>query len=235
MKQFAVIVKLLFGLVMLSACLYPGNETQSRMPVEEQVKQVQHAVNEYRNDHDGLLPIKDRHHETDPFLKYAVEFQKLVPRYLHEIPDNAYEKGGFHQYVIIETEKNPEVKLADLRIADKIQELHARIKRQTYPPFQKKISHNVYTLDFSKLGYKEEPVVESPFTGQNLPLVISGEGNIYVDYAADLYQQMKKKSNTYYRNEDLRMLLAEDSLFVPAFSLPYTADDSGEPVFMDKK
>ena len=44
---------------------------------------------------------------------------------------------------------------------------------------------------------------------------------------------LKNKKNAYKTGEDIRDLLVEDSLFVPAYSSPYTIDsETKEPVFL---
>ena len=53
-------------------------------------------------------------------MKYPIDFKRLVPQYMAEPPGNAYESGGVFQYVIVNAEKNPTVKIFDLRIADLI-------------------------------------------------------------------------------------------------------------------
>ena len=43
-----------------------------------------------------------------------------------------------------------------------------------------------------KLGLKAPPTVTSPVTGESLPLLISSNGEIYVDYRSDFAQILKK-------------------------------------------
>ena len=74
----------------------------------------------------------------------------------------------------------------------------------------------------------------SPFTGHYLPLRITGEGKIIVDYASDLYQMLREnREYSLQKGEDIRWILTENSPFVPAYSLPYTVDEHGEPVFLE--
>lgn len=208
---------------------------RTKMPNEEQIKMVQQAVNEYKNDHDGILPIKNKDAETDSYIKYPIDFKRLVPKYLAEIPVNAFENGGYYQYVIINPEKNPTVKVFDLRIAETIRDIQFRLSTQKYPPYKERIANNVFTLDFKKLGYKETPTVTSPFSKRELPLVITGDGSIYVDYREDLYQKLKElKGESINIDEDIRYILTKDSPFVPAYSLPYTVDEKGDPIFKNK-
>ena len=79
--------------------------------------------------------------------------------------------------------------------------------------------------------------VVSPFTNQNLSFVINGNAEIFVDYRNDLYEALRKQNGAlnYQKGEDIRDLLLKDSLFVPAYSLPYTIDENtNEPIFLEK-
>ncbi|NWN96476.1 MAG: hypothetical protein HLX45_02770 [Bacillus sp. (in: Bacteria)] len=220
----------------LSGCLYPEDDQAKRLPNEVEVEAVQKAVDNYYQDNDGILPIKNKDDETDMFMKYLVDFKRIVPQYLSEIPKNAYENGGVFQYVIMNPETNPTVKIFDLRIAEKIREVNYRLVSKEYPPFKEVIGKNAFSLDYKKLGFEEDPMIESPYTGKNLPLIMSGEGELYVDYTNDLYQLWETgKLSKVKPGEDIRIMLAEQSIFVPAYSLPYTIDEQGKPVFMGKK
>ena len=84
----------------------------------------------------GLLPIKTRELETDIYIKYPIEFSKIVPAYTEKIPSNAYETGGIYQYVLIDVETNPTVKLVDLRSAERIRELNLRKNINGRVPFK---------------------------------------------------------------------------------------------------
>lgn len=235
MKQIIRVFSLIFVSCILSGCLYPKERIAQQIPAETSVQQVQEAVEAYQSENNGLLPIKNKDSEMDQYIKYLIDFTKLVPQYLPEIPANAYEAGGVFQYVIITPETNPTVKIFDMEIAERIREINIRLSMQKYPPFKEVIQDNVFSLDFNKLGYEQEPVIISPFSGQNLPFIISSDGEIYVDYSADIYQILQEKDvEQVEKYKDLRSLLVEDSIFVPAYSLPYTIDDFGAPVFIIK-
>lgn len=225
--------------LLLSGCLYPDERLkQNQIPYKDQVASVQEAVNEYRQATGGLLPIQTRDMKTPIYQKYPIDFQKLVPRYIPEPPGNAFESGGVFQYVIVDAETNPTVKLLDLRIAEQIRDLNLRLSMyrdsHRYPPFKQMVAKGVFTLDYQKLGYKEPPYAVSPFSGNNLPFVIDYHGDIYVDYRMDLYEALKKTKHSYKPGDDIREVLVKNSLFVPAYSLPYTVDGKGEPVFFVK-
>lgn len=234
-KLKKILPGLLLVLILLSGCMYPEeNLAQNKIPYEAQIESVQNAIGQYQEANDGILPIKTKDASTPIYQKYLIDFKKIVPGYIPEIPGNAFENGGIFQYVLIDVETEPTVKLLDLRMAETIRDIKLRLKANKYPPFKEQLSKNVFTLDYSKLGYSEDPVAISPYTGANLPYVITGDGEIYVDYRSDLYQAVKDNEYTSTPGEDIRHILTENSMFVPAYSLPYTMDSSnGEPIFLD--
>ncbi|HWO75858.1 MAG TPA: hypothetical protein VNM69_08130 [Bacillus sp. (in: firmicutes)] len=229
-KLTAIIMAAFF----LSGCLYPDSErSQNQIPYIEQLESVQKAVDQFRTDQGGLLPIKTKEGDTPIYQKYLIDFGKLVPKYLPEAPGNSFENGGVYQYVLVNVEEDPEVKVFDLRIAEQINEITLRIRANGYPPYKEALANNVYSLDFKQIGYTEPPTVKSPFTGLELPFVINGQGQLFVDYRTDLYQALKNQSSHVKPGEDIRSILLEDSVFVPAYSLPYTIEaNSDEPIFM---
>lgn len=228
-----VIASLIFSL--LTGCAQQNLEAAPVFPNERIIAQVQAAIDAYYQDTGGLLPLKNSDADTDIYMKYKIDFNKLVPDYLMQTPPNAYEKGGIFQYVIINPETEPEVKVIDLRIAETIRTIHLRLRSVEYPPYKQQIGKNVFTLDYKKLGFSEAPVVISPFTGNNLPIVITGDGQLVVDYASDLYQRMQERPDfPIEKGADIRWILVEDSAFVPAYSVPYTIDDQREPVFANE-
>ncbi|CEG27663.1 hypothetical protein [Bacillus sp. B-jedd] len=224
---------LFIAISLLGGCMYPSSElSENQIPYEEQLKSVQAVVESFQKDNGGILPIKTKEADTPIYEKYVIDFTRISPRYMQEPPGNAFENGGVFQYVLIDVETNPTVKLLDLRIVDKIRDIKMRIRANGYPPYKDKLADNVYSLDFSQLGYKEPPHVVSPFTQQNLSFVVTGDSEIYVDYRSDLYQQLKTSKKEFTEGEDIRSLLTENSMFVPGYSLPYTIDSNGEPAFL---
>lgn len=215
--------------------MYPEDElAQNKIPYEDQIKAVQSAVNQFREANNGILPIKTKEADTPIYQKYPIDFKKIAPKFMAEPPGNAFESGGIFQYVLIDVETNPTVKLLDVRMAETIRDIKIRIQTQGYPPFKEKIANNVFTLDYKKLGFKEEPFVVSPITQKNLPLVIDGNAEIYVDYRSDLYELLQKNEHSYKTGDDIRELLTKNSYFVPAYSLPYTIDEnSKDPIFLE--
>jgi hypothetical protein len=224
---------LIFTTLILSGCMYPKEKlAENQIPYIDQIQAVQQAVNSFKEDNGGILPIKTRDAVTPIYQKYPIDFKKIAPKYLAEPPGNAFESGGIFQYVLVDVETNPTVKLLDLRMVDTIREIKLRIKSNGYPPYKDQLSDHVYTIDYNELGYKQEPYVVSPFSNQNLPFVVTTDAEVYVDYRQDLYQQLKKAEKPVTPGEDIRNILVEDSMFVPAYSLPYTIDENNEPVFL---
>ncbi|CAM3974276.1 hypothetical protein [Lederbergia lenta] len=220
--------------ILLTGCLYPQEKKkENQIPYEDQIQSVQLAVDTFQESSGGLLPIKNKDMDTPMYLKYPIDFLKLTPQYLSSSPGNAYESGGIYQYVLIDVETKPTVKVIDLRIAEKIREIKTRMKVQGYPPYKETIAKNIYSIDYSKIGYKTEPYVVSPYTNNNLPLVITSTGEIYVDYSSDLFISLQENDHNFSPGDDIRQILSNHSPIVPAYSLPYTIDENNEPVYME--
>ena len=225
-----------FTTFLLAGCMYPKeNLAQNQVPYKEQIKTVQTAVDSFRKDNGGILPIKTKDATTPIYQKYPIDFKKIAPKYIAEPPGNAFESGGVFQYVLVNVETDPTVKLLDLRTAEAIRDINLRIKTNGYPPFKKEIAKNIYSLDFKKLGYEQPPFVTSPFTNKNQSFVVNTKAEVYVDYRPDLYEAIKKNHKPLKPGEDIRSILVDDSMFVPAYSLPYTVDaKTKEPIFLEK-
>ncbi len=225
---------LILTTLILSGCMYPSEKlAENQIPYTDQIQSVQQAVNAFQKDNGGILPIKTRDAATPIYQKYPIEFKKIAPKYLAEPPGNAFESGGIFQYVLVDVETNPTVKLLDLRMAETIRDIKLRIKTNGYPPYKDKISENVYTIDFNKLGFKQDPYAISPYSNQNLPFVVTTDAEVYVDYRQDLFQELKETDKQVKPGEDIRYILVEDSMFVPAYSMPYTVEpENNEPVFL---
>jgi hypothetical protein len=239
-KKYGIVLLLVIITAFLSGCLYPEERLkQNQVPYQDQLAAVQSAVNQFKEDNGGLLPIKTRDMSTPIYQKYPVDFNKLIPRYMQDSPGTSFESGGVYLYVLVDVETEPKVKLIDLQITDTIRDLHLRLDNYRringYPPFKEVVATNVFSLDYEKLGYKEEPFVVSPFTGNNLTFVINPDIDIFVDYRPDLYLALQKGESSYQPGDDIRGILVENSMFVPAHSLPYTIDsEKKEPIFLDK-
>lgn len=235
-KELRLLSLLFLAIFVLSGCMYPEERlAQNQIPYEDQIQAVQTVINKYKEDTGGLLPIKTKDQTTPIYQKYPIDFKKVIPKYMAEPPGNAFESGGVFQYVLVDVETNPTVKIFDLRMAETIRDIKLRIKTQGYPPYKEQIAGHVFSLDFRKLGYKEAPTAKSPYTGLSLPFVVTGDGEVYVDYMSDLFEAIKTKEMNYKPGEDIRGILSQDSAFVPAYSLPYTIDENTkQPIFLAK-
>lgn len=200
-------------------------------PDVDQLAAVQRAVNEYREATGGLVPIKNSELDTDIYIKYLIDFEKLMPKYLTTIPGNAYEKGGIYQYIIWDPENDASVKLVDLNAAERIREIGIRKLSTQYLPIKGSIAENVYQINYKDLGYKTDVTVKSPYSGVELPLFMTGDGELHVDYAVDLGQLLKDDKPNVKPGDDIRQLLVDKYPVVPAYSIPYTVDENGEPIY----
>ena len=220
--------------LLLSACggSTPEEKIAQETPYADQLETMQKAINTYQENTNGLLPIKTKDLETDIYIKYPVEFSKIVPAYTERIPANAYELGGIYQYVLWDVEENPTVKLVDLRSAERIRELNLRKHINGRAPFKEAVGEHVYTVDFKEMGFKEPLTVPSPYSDAILPIVIGGDGKFYIDYSIDLNKALQEQQPDVKQGEDIRFLLADHYPILPAYSLPYTVNDQNEPVFM---
>ncbi|MBM7701713.1 hypothetical protein [Metabacillus iocasae] len=241
MKRLTFLVLIVCFTLVLSGCLYPEDKLQkNQIPYKDQIAAVQTVVDQYQQDSGGLLPIKDRDMSTPIYQKYPIDFNKLIPRYMQEAPGISFESGGVFSYVLTDVEENPTVKLIDLRTAEKIREVkvHINIYRQKnkgYAPFKDVIAKGVFSIDYDKLNFKEPAYVVSPFSGNNLPLVMNHEGEVFIDYSADLYNALSTEKHTFKQGDDIRDILLDTSDFVPAYSLAYTIDEkTKEPIFLEK-
>lgn len=237
MKQLVKITALILSLtLLLTGCINPVTEEGGGdIPYADQIEIIQRAVDSFQEESGGLLPIKNRESETDQYIKYPIEFSSIIPAYTGKIPSNAYEKGGIFQYVLMDVEENPTVKLVDLRAAERIRELNLRKNiNEGSIPYKDEIGNGVYEVDFKTMGFKNVLTVSSPYSDTQLPIVVSGDGNFYVDYSIDLQRILTEEKPKVKPGEDIRFLLAEISPVLPAYSLPYTVNDDNEPVFMKK-
>lgn len=222
--------------LLLSGCGGGFLNSAEQQRIQQQVSEadlvaVQSAVNQFQQDTGGLLPIKTTTLDTDIYIKYLIDFQKLVPKYMTKIPDNAYEQGGIYQYVLWDVEQQPTVKLVDLNAAERIREVNLRVMVQNYPAFNDKIDEYMYTLDFEKMGL-DELSVRSAYSTNFLPLVVTTNGEVVVDYRIDLQRLIKEEGLTPTQGEDIRSLLVERFDVLPAYSVPYTVNDNNEVIFM---
>lgn len=223
----------------MSAMLLAGCGGLAASPEEVRVQQqvseadliaVQQAVDAFKTE-TSVLPIKTTEHDTSVYIKYLIDFQKLVPKYLASTPDNAYERGGIYQYVLYDVERNPTVKLVDLHAAERIREINLRVFVQKYPAFGEQVTPYIYTLDYAKMGL-DELTVPSPYSTTHLPIVVTTTGEPIVDYRIDFQRLFDEGVIEAAPGDDLQQLVAQQMDVLPAYSVPYTVDENGDVIFM---
>ncbi|MDE5411936.1 hypothetical protein [Alkalihalobacterium chitinilyticum] len=238
MKNFVGMILMTIGVLLLTGCLYPSEQrVENQVPYPDQLLSVQQAVTQFKED-TGVLPIKNRDIDTPIYQKYPVDFRQLVPRYLQNPPGNSFESGGLYQYVLVNVEDEVEVKLLDLSVMREIQRLQGQLnqymRKNDLAPIDEMLDTGLFSLQFEKLNYKEPPTVRTPYFGNYLPLLIDNSGQILIDYRMDINMALQEFEHSYTYGDDVRDILVENSPFVPAFSIPYTIDEQGDPVyFMD--
>lgn len=238
--------------MLLSACMYPDERRMhNQPPLPVHIEQVQLAIDRFQESR-GVLPIHTKPADTPLFEKYIIDFQQLTPAFVERPPASAFEMGGTFQYVLVEVEDNPTVKLLDLRMSETVREVQLRVNqyvsRYDWLPVKESIELGYFTLDYDKLNMKIEPTVISPFSRQNLPLIVSANGRVGIDYRFDLYQaieQLKEEQEQMsdeleqelglelkLADEDIRYLLYQDSYFAPGHSFPYIFDNESGSVLL---
>ena len=91
------------------------------------------TVDEYQKANDGLLPIKERDDSYSIYLQHPVDFNKLKPKFISQLPGNSFENGGIYQYVIMDVDKDPTVYLIDLRTSEVLKDIRIRIDASGEP------------------------------------------------------------------------------------------------------
>ena len=233
MRKFTYIVTTALLLLVLSGCMYPDDKRAgNNIPPETDIDNVQIAVDNFREEEGGILPIKTTEDSAE-YLKYPVEFTKIVPDYLSDIPVTAYENGGNFQYVILDAEDNPTVKIADLAIIEELRSLSLRINGMgEHVELGEQIGPNVYQLDLEHYNLAENPTVKSPYTGRELNIYYSGGEDFVVDYRDDLNLMIENEGLEFETGDDIREVLYEQTPIVPIYSPEMTVDENNEAIFM---
>ncbi len=232
--KYIVLLMVLFA---LTGCLNPGSErAQNHVAYESDLSAVQRAVDAFKKD-TGVLPIKNSTEKTPIYEKYPIDFDKLVGKYMGNPPENAYEQGGIFLYVLVNAETDPTVKVLDLTLANKVDEIQEKINlfrmQHGFSPIKAIVDDGVFSINFRQIGYKKPPTVRSPYSGRPLGFVLDKNSKVYINYLPDIYDAVKKLDKTPPEGTDLRALLVKRSPYVPVDSLPYTLK-KGEVVFMAK-
>lgn len=225
---------LLAALILLTGCVRTEKFDQRiAEDLPREVNQVQTAVDKYRKENNNVLPLKSPQ-GPGLYQKYVLDFSKMGS-YLPSVPSNSFQKGGSFVFVAVDPGKDPQVRVMDLRVTERLRELQGRVNaykdKHGMLPKEKKEGDGIYALNFKAL--KLDPItIPSPYHSQlSLPLVLNNEGVVYVDYRMDVMRTLEASDKKPAKGQDLREFLYRDSLFVPAHSLPMRLED-GDPVLV---
>lgn len=225
---------LLAALILLTGCVRT-EEFDQRVAEDlpREVHQMQSAVDQYRKENNNVLPLKSPQ-GPGLYQKYILDFSKL-DAYLSSVPSNSFQKGGSFVFVAVDPGKDPQVRVMDLRVTEKLRELQGRVnaykEKHGKMPKGKREGDGIYALDFKALNI--DPItIPSPYHSQlSLPLVLNSQGVVYVDYRMDVMRILEESGEKPAKEQDLREILYRDSLFVPAHSLPMRLMN-GDPVLI---
>lgn len=219
------------GAILLSftGCMFPDEHRMQMDKLPQQVAQVQSAVDAYFRQN-KILPYTYTEEKQKLTTKYKVNFNELKG-FLGEVPPSSFDKGGYFLFVLVDVEKDPTVRLFDLRANEAISKIEPGIKgyvshHQSLPE-KSRINQYFYTIDYKKL--KLEPVeIPSPYSHEKLPLIMDQKGKVYIDYRTEVMSKWQQADQKPSEQTDLRLWLAKDSLYVPAFS-PQIKMNGNEP------
>ncbi|RAL22642.1 DUF3939 domain-containing protein [Thermoflavimicrobium daqui] len=222
----------IFCTIFLSGCLFPQEERQQLDQLPNHIAQVQSAVDVYKQQK-KVLPYRYKDEEIMLTTKYLVDFD-ILKGYLAEVPKTSFEKGGNYFYILTDVEKKPIVRVMDLRINEEIRMvqplIHEYQKQKKQLPIKNKIDANYATIDFDKLRIRSV-VIQSPYSSQiKLEPVIDQKGRVFIDYRPEAMRLIQKAKEKPDANQDLRIWLAKQSYFVPAYSPPMKFKNN-EPIF----
>jgi len=230
----AALAILVLAMTALSGCLYPDDATPGHDASDRQaVLAVQDAVDRYK-EATGLLPIVSAGESTPVYEKFKIDLGKLKRMdYLGSIPAAAFENGGHNQFLVIDEETKPTVKLLNIPAFQQATTVQGKVdaymdKHGGKPPLGEERYPGFWSVDFKKLS-ASEPDVRSMYSGQSLSFLTDEAGRVYYDYALDIATAVRKSGKTPSADEDLRRVLVDESYYVPVKS-PVYAWASGEPV-----
>ncbi|GEC89863.1 hypothetical protein [Brevibacillus brevis] len=230
-KSFRLVISLTILSSLLSGCLYPDERrAENQIPSTFFVEATQKAIEQFQKD-TAVLPIVTKSLDTPIFEKYEIDFRKMIPKYMPDVPGNAFEKGGVYKYVLIDVDTKPTVKLIHLTAVSTVADVQSEVDRYKGHfeklPVLADLGNGYYSIDHDRLGLKAWQVPSTMGT-YLLPLVMNAEGQVGIDYAADIAQLLRDTKVTVPEKTDPRYVLARNSMFVPAKSFPYEMVD-GEP------
>ncbi|MGL4521766.1 MAG: hypothetical protein ACRCWQ_04390 [Bacilli bacterium] len=227
MKKRVLITYLLSVVVFLTGCMYKEQVKSTDRPSESDIEVVDKAVAAFSEDNGGLLPIVNKEMDMNKYVKYPIDFKRLVGRYLDDYPSNSYDAGGIFQYVIVDPETDPKIRLVSIRLAEELSmynlQMNSYLGRKKYPPFGKQLSNTYWTIDTKKFGMKTKPTVTSPYSGEQLPVVMHFSGQMYVDYSIDVSAFIAEHQIT--NSENILDEMAKKSFIAPAWGIPLAVEN----------
>jgi hypothetical protein len=214
------------ALLSLSGCLYPNDQTSGgEASARESVLTIQDAVVRYF-EQTGLLPIQNADQSVPLYEKYKIDLGKLQRTgYLGSVPSVAFEKGGHYQFLIIDEETKPQVKLLDLSLYQTVGDVQNKVNayrkvNNNANPASTEVYPGFASIDLDKLGIKM-PDVRSDYSNQPLNLIVNKEGQVFVDYGIDIATAIRKSESPPKADADLRRYLIDASYYVPVKSTVY--------------
>ncbi|WP_411504238.1 hypothetical protein [Brevibacillus centrosporus] len=230
-KSFKLMLSLTLLSVLLSGCLYPDErKAENQVPSTFYLEATQKAIEQFQKD-TAVLPIVTKPLDTPIFEKYEIDFRKMTPRYMPDVPGNAFEKGGVYKYVLIDVETKPAAKLLNLGAVSTVADVQSAVNRYrnfyNKLPVKDDLGNGYFTIDHEEIGVKTWQV-PSTLGNSLLPLVMNANGEVGIDYAADIAQVLRDTKAAVPKNTDPRYVFARESMFVPAKSFPYEMVN-GEP------
>jgi hypothetical protein len=220
-KPWFVIFSLLIVSLLLTSCGKPQRATVSP---QETVPVVQQAVDRYVLNY-VTPPVKKRNGEAGLYEQYPIDFKLLRQTLqLSDVPANAYENGGPFYYVLLFQGGEWHVKLIEMSVWQTVTDIQSKAAAyysQTGSlPVREPVASGVYKLDAAALGLDTDQV-RSVYSPQQLPLLISEDGTVVIDYAFEIMRIMQSLGDGYEPPADLRDVLTMNSFMVPIHSLPY--------------
>jgi hypothetical protein len=204
----------------LTGCLYLDDQrVGSDVSARESVLTVQDAVDRYQ-EQTGLLPLLNSAESVPLYEKFKIDFGKLKRmNMIAQVPSAAFENGGSYQFLIIDEDSKPLVKLLDLVQFQLVADIQKKVDEyggqhgnklpvgvEVYPGFR--------SVDFNKLGSKA-PEIVSDYSHQFLNLIADEQGKVYIDYGIDIASALNKAGTTPSADVDLRRALIDASYYVP--------------------
>jgi len=217
------------ALLAAGGCLYPRDRTpDGGMEPREAAQAVQEAVDRHFETL-GTLPIHNADANVPKYEKFRIDFAGLKSAgFLPAPPPASFEGGGPYLFLIVDEERDPKVRLLDLRVWDRIDAVQRRIRefagRGKPLPAGEEIYPGLWEIDFARLGMRD-PGVSSVFSGHILPLMVDADGRVYADYAIDVAEAVRTSGTVPGPEADLRDLLVERSPLVPVKSPVYRWKD----------